>query len=111
MKKPGVLRESLVLSSFLLLITACDQDHASAKDFLDGDPICDCQDYGISGVRIDPKEANGSEVEAAVHFTNFGKEVNQVFKLRKTGRQWRIADIKSGSIPSLFQSLKQNLAP
>jgi Protein of unknown function (DUF3828) len=78
---------------------------------LNYDPICDCQDYEISNVRIKVKESEKNKAEADVHFTNSGTEVKVGFSLSNEGKGWRIADIRSKSVTSLYQLLQPRLAP
>ncbi|MDQ2999956.1 MAG: YbjP/YqhG family protein [Fibrobacterota bacterium] len=94
----------------LLSLIRKDQKLADVEvGILDYDPVCDCQDFDISNVRIDAKKSGKSSLEAEVHFTNSGSEVNLGFTLKGDGKRWKIADIRSRSTPSLYRLLQTQL--
>jgi len=73
-------------------------DQAAAKKrgeppTLDGDAFVGHQEWDITGLSVDAKEA-GSKATATVSFTNFGKSEKVVIELLKVGATWRIADIR-----------------
>ena len=75
---------------------------------IDGDPVCDCQDWGklrVRQVAITPGQ-NGA-VLARVAFTNFNKPQAVTLTLAATPDGWRIADIGNGSAPSIAALLKE----
>lgn len=101
-----------IFTSDLLSLIRKDQEQAEGEvGLLDFDPICDCQDFDISNVRIDTKQIVKTKLEADVHFTNSGSDVNLGFTLKGDGKRWRIADIRSKTMPSLYLFLKANLNP
>ncbi len=101
-----------IFASDLLNLIRKDQEQAEGDvGLLDFDPICDCQDFDISNVHIDTKKMTKSKLEADVHFTNAGSTVNIGFTLVGDGKQWKIADIRSKSTPSLYRFLKAKLKP
>lgn len=107
----GAAADTLFTAELLSLIRK-DQEQAKGEvGILDHDPICDCQDFDISNIHISTKENGKSRLKADVHFTNAGSEVNLGFSLEGDGKRWRIADIHSKSIPSLFLHMKSHLNP
>jgi len=61
---------------------------------LDGDPICDCQDYEPFKATIGPVKIKGNHAEADVSFTNFEpKKIHYSLIATKAG--WRIYDVVS----------------
>jgi hypothetical protein len=69
------------------------EKHGDAPN-LDGDPICDCQDYEPFKATIGPIRLNGDRAEADVMFTNFEKK-RLHYSLVSTKAGWRIYDIVS----------------
>jgi hypothetical protein len=101
-----------VLTPAFLGLVRRDEDLAKGEvGILDYDPICGCQDFDISNVRIKTNPAGKNKLEADVHFTNFGSEVIIGFALEGDGIRWRIADIRSKSTPSLYKYLEAKLNP
>ena len=96
----------------LLALIRLDQEQAEGEvGLLDSDPICDCQDFEISNIRIRTQGAGKSRQEAEVAFTNSGTETQLGFTLAGDGKRWRIADIRTSARPSLYQFLKNRLSP
>ena len=101
-----------IFTSDLLSLIRKDAEQAKGEvGILDYDPICNCQDFDISNVRINTKETGKTKLEADVRFTNSGSDVNLGFTLERDGKRWRIADIHSKSTPSLYQLLQTQLSP
>jgi Protein of unknown function (DUF3828) len=76
---------------------------------LDGDPICDCQDYRIAEVRV---RISGSPdvATAAVAFTNYGQPRSLTLDLVREPGGWRVADVHSETLPSLAGLLTDSVA-
>lgn len=74
---------------------------------LDGDPICDCQDFGALKAAITVHQATATHATAVVTITetdtHFGDTVPQTltYDLVLVNGAWRIHDITSASTPSL----------
>lgn len=107
----GKAADSIFTPELLKLIREDEKQADGEVGNLNYDPICNCQDFEISGVQITIKKLKKTEMEADVHFVNSGTEVNLVFRLVANGSRWRIGDIKSKSTPSLYQFLQKNLKP
>lgn len=76
---------------------------------LDGDPICDCQDYEISAATVTVTMAAPGRARAAARFLNFGEARTATFDLVAVDGQWRVADIHSANLPSLVDLLQESL--
>ena len=77
--------------------------------YLDGDPLCDCQD--LSGVkpRIESVKPRGSDGAEAKVVMNFGtRDVRTItLRLEKTPGGWRVADVGTKDEPSLLEALRR----
>ena len=77
--------------------------------FLDGDPLCDCQDTGGMRSKIVSvaRTAAGASALISIHFdgTNDTREIR--LKLVETREGWRIADVGTKSEPSLLKDLRE----
>jgi hypothetical protein len=61
---------------------------------LDGDPICDCQDYIPFKAAIGPVKVKGNRAQAVVTFDN-ARPQRLEYELIATRAGWRIYDIKT----------------
>jgi hypothetical protein len=75
---------------------------------LDGDPICDCQDFQISHVRAEVRPAGAGRAVAAVRFRNFGRAQAVTLDLIAVGGAWRVDNVHSASIPDLADFLRKH---
>lgn len=75
---------------------------------LDGDPICDCQDFEISQVRVEVTPSGPGGVTAVAHFINLGTATTVRLDLIPVRGQWRVDNVHSPSIPDLAQFLRQH---
>ena len=93
------------------LVRAIREDQRLAHGevgYLDGDPLCGCQDYGklTAQVRALKRPTKGS-ADARVHVDLGIGEANDLrLKLVLTRSGWRVADVGSGDEPSLLRSLQ-----
>jgi hypothetical protein len=87
------------------------RDQAMAKGevgALDGDPICDCQDFErLTDLTINVQAAGPRRVTAFVRFRNGATPVSLTYTLVATASGWRVADIGSPETPSLTAYLEQ----
>ncbi len=107
----GKSADTLFTPDLLNLIRKDEKQANGEVGLLDSDPICDCQDFQITDIHIRVKEAGGPKPQAEASFANFGKPVTVGFILSKDkdGKRWRIADIRSRSMPSLYRFLSDHL--
>ena len=92
------------------LAAAIVEDSRLAKGevgFLDGDPLCDCQDTGGLTSKIISIRGNKDEASArvSIHFagTSEGRDIG--LKLVKTRLGWRIKDVATSNEQSLLKDL------
>lgn len=80
--------------------------------YLDGDPICDCQDYERLTARIRAMAIpNRSTATATVHLNyGTGEARDLTLTLVRTRAGWRIADVSTKEEPSLLQALRRSNA-
>jgi hypothetical protein len=92
------------------LLSAIDEDSKLAHGevgYLDGDPICQCQD--TSGMRPSITSVTSQGVKATVRVSigwQGRKARRATFKLARTSSGWRIADVSSTDEPSLLNALE-----
>ena len=90
-------RPELYFESKLVKAMAADSSAAAKRDevpMLDGDPICDCQDYIPFTPSIGPITLKGNRADATVRF-NHGSERELHYRLIATKAGWRIYDIRT----------------
>ena len=75
---------------------------------LDGDPICDCQDFEITSVRAEIRLAGPGRAVAVVRFRNFKDPQTVTLDLVDAGHGWRIDNIHSKSTPDLADYLRKH---
>jgi hypothetical protein len=78
---------------------------------LDGDPICNCQDYEISKVVVRIKDSGGGRASAEVHFDNSGRAEFVQLDLVSIRGGWRVADVHTQDTPSLVRLLEASAEP
>ena len=94
------------------LAAAIQQDSRLAKGevgYLDGDPICQCQDPDGLNARVTRVTQTGrgrTEVGVTIGLTGYdGRPAT--FSLVQTKKGWRIADVATPDEPSLLNALEQ----
>ena len=93
------------------LLRAISEDERLAHHevgYLDGDPICQCQDPGglhAAIVRVDQKGPDAATVRVSLGFPGDKPRV-ATFTLVRLAAGWRIADVSSADDPSLVSSLE-----
>jgi hypothetical protein len=77
---------------------------------LDGDPICDCQDYSeIELKRLMVGRAGQGRAGAHVTLRFPGEMRSMRLDLVAVGGQWRVADVHTSATPSLVKLLETEL--
>ncbi len=72
---------------------------------LDGDPICDCQDFHITQVQVALAPVQARRTTADVRFLNFKERQAVRLDLVETGAGWQIDNIHTASTPDLADYL------
>lgn len=93
------------------LTAAIRQDSSGGEvGYLDGDPLCDCQDYDrISAQILSIRRPNARSASARVHVELGPKEVRDLrLSLVLTQSGWRIADVVGADGHSLLRELQQS---
>jgi hypothetical protein len=95
--------------SLLVLMHANQQAAGDGEvGYLDGDPLCDCQDFDIRAVKFDFKAVGKNQLVATVMFHNLDRDTTLRLALRFTSRGWRVADVISASDGSLREGLQKS---
>jgi hypothetical protein len=94
------------------LLAAINEDSKLAQGevgYLDGDPVCDCQDYGRLRAQIHSLRQSGRSATAQVHLIFIpGENRDITLSLVRTRSGWRIADVKNKDLPSLLGALEKS---
>ena len=77
---------------------------------LDGDPICDCQDWQISKVEVTVSMPKPGAAEAEVRFQNAGEPRQVRLDLVAVRGRWRVGDVHTADMPSLTKMLGDSIA-
>ena len=98
-----------VFSSSLLALIRRDQALAHGEvGALDGDPICDCQDWEIKDVRVAVSAAGAGRARAVADFRNTGDAITVRLDLVATPAGWRVDNIHTKDTPDLAAYLRQH---
>jgi hypothetical protein len=95
------------------LAAAIREDTRLAKGevgYLDGDPICDCQDYAKLTARIRSLVTPSAASATANLHLNYGtgEARDLTLKLVLTRAGWRVADVGTKEEPSLLRALEES---
>jgi hypothetical protein len=92
------------------LTAAINKDSSGGEvGYLDGDPLCDCQDYErISANIVSMRRASAKTASANIHVTLGPSEVRDLkLSLVLTKSGWRIADVVDPRGHSLLKELQR----
>ena len=95
------------------LATEIRKDSAGGEvGYLDGDPLCDCQDFLGIKPRVASVEMHGRGRADARIILDFGSADVRAVMLRLvlTRRGWRVADVTTNEEPSLLTALRRSNA-
>lgn len=95
------------------LVAALDEDLKLADGevgYLDGDPICQCQDAeGLRATVVSVSQAGSDAAVVSVSIGLFGYEPRPAtLSLVRTAAGWRIDDVSSPDEPSLLRAIEQS---
>jgi hypothetical protein len=108
------VKEADVYEPSLLALMHANQQAAGDGEvgYLDGDPLCDCQDFDIRAMKLVITPDGKNQLVATVSFHNIDRDTAVHLKLRFTPHGWRVADVIStdshGGTVSLRAALAQN---
>jgi hypothetical protein len=93
------------------LAAAISEDQRLARGevgFLDGDPLCDCQDTGGMHAKIYALQSSGRSARArlSIRFDGSSEKRDIQIQMVLTPSGWRISDIASDSEASLLRALR-----
>jgi hypothetical protein len=93
------------------LLSLMRREAASAPEgdvgALDGDPICNCQDYEITAVTVTVKATDTTKARADVFFLNLGRRQLVSLDLVLVGGRCRVDDVHSQGTSSLVGLLTE----
>jgi hypothetical protein len=97
------------------LTAAIREDERLAKGevgYLDGDPLCDCQDYEKLTARIRKLDRPTRQSAGALVHLDYGNGEGRDLRLKLvlTKSGWRVADVGSTDQPSLLGALQRSNA-
>lgn len=112
---PGVPNDSLaeadVYDASLIALMEADQDAADGEvGYLNGDPLCDCQDWGdikIQSLAFNSVDAERLKATLVLKDASTGEGRNLSLLLHHTAQGWRVEDCISGE-GSLAENLRRN---
>jgi hypothetical protein len=94
------------------LLAAINEDSRLAKGevgYLDGDPVCQCQDSGgmkATVTRVKMAGASRASVSVSIGLESYKPRLAQ-FSLLRTKAGWRIADVAADNEPSLLLAIEE----
>jgi hypothetical protein len=104
-----------VYTASLLALMRADQQAAGPGEvgLIDGDPLCDCQDFEIDAVRLALRPSGQNRLDAEVKFHNLDRDVSLRLELLLTPAGWRVDNVDSAGWEggSLRAALQRELKP
>lgn len=104
-----------VYTASLLALMRGDQQAAGPGEvgLIDGDPLCDCQDFEINAVRLALRPSGQNRLNAEVKFHNLDRDVSLRLELLLTPAGWRVDNVDSEGWEggSLRAALQRELKP
>ena len=86
-----------------------DDSAGGEVGYLDGDPLCDCQDFSGLKPRIESVRARGSAADARIVLDfGTGDARTVILHLVRTKGGWRVADVTTKEEPSLLAALRRS---
>jgi hypothetical protein len=98
-----------VFSPPLLALIRRDQKLAHGEvGALDGDPICDCQDWRIRNVRVTVNVKGPDKAVAVARFVNTGEPQVVNLDLVVVKGAWRVDNVRTKDMPDLADYLRKH---
>ena len=104
----AILPDEEVYTPALIAAMQANSDaYAGEVGYLDGDPLCDCQDTAqdLRQLSFDIQPLADGELRASAQLDDPQHPLQLQLTLQRQGSSWRVADIASPRAPSLLQAL------
>lgn len=109
----AILPDEEVYTSTLVAAMQANSDaYAGEVGYLDGDPLCDCQDTAqdLRQLSFDIQPLADGQLRASTQLDDPQHPLQLQLTLQRQGSSWRIADIANQRAPSLLQALERDTA-
>ena len=104
----AILPDEEVYTPALIAAMQANSDaYAGEVGYLDGDPLCDCQDTAqdLRQLVFDIQPLADGQLRASTQLDDPQHPLQLQLTLQRQGSSWRVADIASPRAPSLLQAL------
>ncbi|WP_282267685.1 DUF3828 domain-containing protein [Stenotrophomonas sp. PS02298] len=109
----AILPDEAVYTPALIAAMQANSDaYAGEVGYLDGDPLCDCQDTAqdLRQLSFDIQPLADGQLRASAQLDDPEHPLQLQLTLQRQGGSWRIADIANARAPSLLQALERDTA-
>ncbi|MEN5207174.1 DUF3828 domain-containing protein [Stenotrophomonas terrae] len=107
----AILPDDEVYAPALLAAMQANSDaYAGEVGYLDGDPLCDCQDTAqdLRQLSFDIQPLADGQLRASTQLDDPQHPLQLQLTLQRQGSSWRVADIATARAPSLMQALERD---
>ncbi len=107
----AILPDEEVYTPALIAAMQANSDaYAGEVGYLDGDPLCDCQDTAqdLRQLNFDIQPLADGQLRASTQLDDPQHPLQLQLTLQRQGGSWRVADIASPRAPSLLQALERD---
>ena len=104
----AILPDEEVYTPALIAAMQANSDaYAGEVGYLDGDPLCDCQDTAqdLRQLVFDIQPLADGQLRASTQLDDLQHPLQLQLTLQRQGNSWRVADIANPRAPSLLQAL------
>ena len=104
----AILPDEEVYTPALIAAMQANSDaYAGEVGYLDGDPLCDCQDTAqdLRQLSFDIQPLADGQLRASTQLDDPQHPLQLQLTLQRQGSSWRVADIANPRAPSLLQAL------
>ena len=109
----AILPDEEVYTPALIAAMQANSDaYAGEVGYLDGDPLCDCQDTAqdLRQLSFDIQPLADGQLRASTQLDDPQHPLQLQLTLQRQGDGWRVADIATARAPSLLQALERDTA-
>ena len=109
----AILPDEEVYTPALIAAMQANSDaYAGEVGYLDGDPLCDCQDTAqdLRQLSFDIQPLADGQLRASTQLDDPQHPLQLQLTLQRHGGSWRVADIATARAPSLLQALERDTA-